>query len=331
MKATLEQLLNGEDLPEDRAREAMGWMADEAVPVAWKGAFLAALRAKGETAAEIRGMATAMRAAARPLEARFAGPLIDTCGTGGDGSGSINISTATALLLAACGVGVVKHGNRSVSSKSGSADVLEALGLNLPAGPDEAGACLERSGFTFLFAPHFHPAMKAVVPVRRAMSVRTVFNLLGPLTNPARPPFQILGTFSPETSEKLAHALSGMGLTRAYVVHGAPHWDEATPIGPFHRWEVTPGSVTYAVVDPLEAYGIPRCTVDDLAGGDAVENAAHLRAIFEGARGARRDAVVLNAALGLELVGRASGREAVAMAADVLDRGGVLRLLERIG
>ena len=331
MKETLELLLDGVDLAEARASDAMGWLADEAVPSAWKGAFLAALRAKGETPDEIRGMATAMRRAARPLVANFDGPLIDTCGTGGDGSGSINISTATALLLAACGIGVVKHGNRSVSSKSGSADVLEALGIHLPADPVEAGACLDRSGFTFLFAPHFHPAMKAVVPVRRAMSVRTVFNLLGPLTNPARPPYQILGTFSRETSETLAHALSGMGLIRAFVVHGAPHWDEATPIGPFHRWEVTPGSVKYELVDPQVRYGIPRCTVADLAGGDATENAAHLRAIFEGKRGPHRDAVVLNAALGLELVGRATGEEATTLASQVLDDGGVLRLLERIG
>jgi len=331
MKATLEALLDGEHLSEAQASTAMGWLASEDVSPAWKGAFLAALRAKGETPAEIRGMATAMRAAALPLATDFDGPLIDTCGTGGDGSGSINVSTATALLLAACGVGVVKHGNRSVSSKSGSADVLEALGIHLPKGPEEAGELLARSGFTFLFAPHFHPAMKAVVPVRRAMSVRTVFNLLGPLTNPARPPHQVLGTFSRSTSELLAHALSGMGVKRAYVVHGAPHWDEATPIGPFHRWKVTPGSVAYELVDPLETYGIPRCTVEDLAGGDAAENAAHLRAIFSGQKGAHRDAVVLNAALGLELVGVASGKNAAAKAAEALDNGAVLRLLERIG
>jgi anthranilate phosphoribosyltransferase len=331
MKATLESLLEGQNLTENDAHRAMGWMADETVSPAWKGAFLAALRAKGETPEEIRGMATAMRAAARPLATRVEGPLIDTCGTGGDGSGSINVSTATALVLAASGVGVVKHGNRSVSSRSGSADVLEALGLNLPKGPRDAEACLARTGFTFLFAPHFHPAMKAVVPVRRAMSVRTVFNLLGPLTNPARPSHQVLGTFSTHTSELLAHALSGMEITRAFVVHGAPHWDEATPIGPFHRWEVTPGAVLHTVVDPLETYGIPRCTVEDLAGGDADENAGHLRAIFEGRKGAHRDAVVLNAALGLEVLGRASGRAAAAMAAEALDSGAVLRLLASIG
>ena len=331
MKATLERLLMGGDLTEEQASTAMGWLADEAVSPTWKGAFLAALRAKGETPEEIRGMAQAMRAAARPLITDYQGPLIDTCGTGGDGSDGINVSTATALLLAACGVGVVKHGNRSVSSKSGSADVLEAMGMHLPEGPEEAGACLARSGFTFLFAPHFHPAMKAVVPVRRAMSVRTVFNLLGPLTNPARPPYQILGTFSRHTSELLAHALSGMAITRAYVVHGAPHWDEATPVGPFHRWDVTPGSVVYELVDPLETYEIPRCSVQDLAGGDAAENARHLREIFEGKTGARRDAVVLNAALGLEVVGLATGREATAMAAAALDSGAVLSLLKRIG
>ncbi len=328
MKATLEALLRSEDLTEAQAHKAMGWLAAADVSPAWKGAFLAALRAKGETPEEVRGMATAMRAAARPLIAEFDGPLIDTCGTGGDGSGSFNVSTATALVLAACGVGVVKHGNRSVSSLSGSADVLEALGLDLPKDAVQAGECLARCGFAFLFAPHFHPAMKAVVPVRRAMAVRTVFNLLGPLTNPARPQFQLLGTFSRQTSELVARALSGMELTRAFVVHGAPAWDEATPIGPFHRWEVTPGSIRYELVDPLESYGIPRCTPEDLAGGDAAENASCLRAIFEGEPGHRRDAVVLNAALGLELVGFASGREATAKAAAALDSGAVLRLLE---
>ncbi len=207
----------------------------------------------------------------------------------------------------------MKHGNRSVSSRSGSADVLEALGMRLPPGPDEARDLLERTGFTFLFAPHFHPAMKAVVPVRRAMGVRTAFNILGPLTNPASPPYLLLGAFSPDMAELMARAVAGGGARRAWVVHGEPGWDEATPVGEFLVFEAENGTVRRRTRDPSE-WGLDRCAAEDLAGGDAGENAARLAAVLEGReRGPHRDALVLGAALALELTGRTeSGNPAAA-------------------
>ena len=329
MRELLETLLQGTDLSADQAEQLLRGLTDPEVDPAVKGGLLAALRAKGETADEIRGMAMAMRAAARPVDAGPGPALIDTCGTGGDGSHAINISTAASLVIAACGLRVVKHGNRSISSKSGSADVLEALGIRLPAGPEEAEAQLRLTGWTFLFAPHFHPSMKAVVPVRRAMKVRTAFNMLGPLTNPAQPAHQVVGAFSVEACQLMAGALSGMPITRCAVVHGDPGWDEATPMGPFHLWTVTPGKVEHRLVDPAE-YGVARCRVEDLAGGEASENAAALRAVFEGAFGPHRDAILLNAAIALQTVQELGPVEAFAMAADAIDSGRVRALLEAL-
>ncbi len=196
------------------------------------GALLAALRTKGVTPAEVRGLAGAMRALARKPALPEAPDAIDIVGTGGDASGSLNLSTGAALLAAACGLPVVKHGNRSISSRSGSADLLEALGLVLPLDETEAGRCFEATGFTFLFAPYFHPAMKALAPIRAALGIRTVFNLLGPLTNPAAPRFRLIGAYDEATAELMAGTLAGMDIERAWVVHGAAGWDEATPVGP---------------------------------------------------------------------------------------------------
>ena len=305
-------------------------MADAA-----KGAVLAALRAKGVTADELCGMAQALRAAATPLPGRPAGPLVDTCGTGGDGAGSINVSTATALAVAALGIPVVKHGNRSVSSRSGSADVLEAMGIGLPATARDAGDMLARCGFTFLFAPLFHPAMKAVAPVRRALGVRTVFNILGPLANPATPSHQLVGAYDPDAARLMARALAGLELERAFVVHGAPAWDEATPMGPFLLLDVTGGTVTERTVDPRD-YGIPRCRPEDLAGGDPEKNARLLGDALGGSPGPRRDAVVLNTALVLQLLepGRRprplDPREAAARAEAALESGAVAQLIARL-
>ncbi len=318
----LNHLLDRHDLSESQAAELLHELVDPEVDPIVKGALLAALRTKGETPDEVRGMAKAMAEMALPLPHRPADPVLDTCGTGGDGSHTINISTGAALVLAACGVTVAKHGNRSISSRSGSADVLEALGVSLAATPQAIGEQLARTGFTFLFAPVFHPAMKAVGPLRRTLAVRTVFNVLGPLSNPARPSHQVVGAFSPEACELMALALVGM-VQRAYVVHGHPGWDEATPCGPFDLWVVTPGGVLRERRDPEALYGIPRCAPDDLTGGDADENAAALRAVFGGARGPHRDAIVLNAALGLEVLGRATGRDAVARAEAAIDDGSV--------
>ena len=221
----LERLLQKEDLTEVQAEELLRKITDGSLPGELIAGLLVALRAKGETPAEVRGFAKAMRALAKRPEIAPGKPVVDIVGTGGDRSGSLNLSTGSALLLAACGVRVVKHGNRSVSSKSGSADVLEELGYKLPADPAQAGNSLKATGFTFLFAPFFHPAMKTVAPVRRAMGVRTVFNILGPLTNPAEPPFMLLGAYSEAAAEMMAKTLSGMKIERAFVVHGKPGWD----------------------------------------------------------------------------------------------------------
>jgi anthranilate phosphoribosyltransferase len=326
VKETLERLIGGTHLAEDEASDLLLGLTDGAVPQAMAGAVLAALRAKGETAEEVRGFSTAMRGLARRPALTNGRKPVDVVGTGGDGSHSLNLSTGAALLAAACGVPVVKHGNRSVSSRCGSADVLEALGVPMQLDEEAAGACYERTGFTFLFAPYYHPAMAALAPVRRALGVRTVFNLLGPLTNPASPPFGVFGAFSTRAAELLADALAGLPIERAFVVHGACGWDEATPVGAFLLLDVRPGRVTRTVRDPGDL-GIPRCGPGDLAGADAAENARRLEAVFDGERGPHRDALVLGAALALEVTGEAGAADGVARAAQALDSGAGKRLL----
>ena len=291
--AVLDQLLDGKSLSEQQANALMHKLAEGDMPAALAGALLAGLRAKGETPEEIRGFATAMRDLAVHPTIPDGSPTVDTVGTGGDGSGSLNLSTGTGLLAAACGTRVVKHGNRSVSSRSGSADMLECLGMPLPMHEKEAVACLQATGFTFLFAPAYHPAMKAVVPVRGALSVRTVFNMLGPLTNPAAPPYQLIGAWSYDAAKLMAETLAGMPIERAFVVHGAPGWDEASPVGEFALFDVLPGKVSETTRTP-EDYGLPRCTPEDLAGGDAEHNANELRRVFSGEdKGAHRDALLM--------------------------------------
>jgi anthranilate phosphoribosyltransferase len=318
----LERVLNRRSLTEDEAATLMQHMAAGEVEPALAGAMLAALRAKGETAEEIRGFANAMRDLAVHPEIPHGEPTVDTVGTGGDGSGSFNLSTGTGLLAAACGARVVKHGNRSVSSRSGSADMLESLGMTMPLDEQAALDCLAATGFTFLFAPAYHPAMKAIMPVRGALGVRTVFNMLGPLTNPATPPYQLIGAFSAEAAGLMAETLSGMAIERAFVVHGDPGWDEATPAGEFILYDVSRGSVLECRRTP-EQYGLERCAPEDLAGGDAEHNALELTRVFQGEdRGAHRDALLMGTSLVLEVTGRASDeREGVAMAADAIDSG----------
>jgi anthranilate phosphoribosyltransferase len=320
--AILDGLLNGRDLSESQAYDLMNQLAGGDLPDALAGALLAGLRAKGETADEIRGFATAMRELAVHPDIPDGAPTIDTVGTGGDGSGSLNISTGTGLLAAACGLRVVKHGNRSVSSRSGSADMLECLGMPLPLHEEQAINCLAATGFTFLFAPAYHPAMKAIMPIRGALAVRTVFNILGPLTNPAAPPFQLIGAFHQETAKLMADSLSGMPLERAFVVHGEPGWDEATPAGDFWLYDVTPGKVIETRRRP-EDYGLARCNPEDLAGGDAEQNAAELVRVFTGEdKGAHRDALLMGTSLMLEVQGLAeSAEDGVAQAAAAIDDG----------
>lgn len=320
--ALLDSLLNGEALTERQAYELMHKLAEGDLPAALAGALLAGLRAKGETADEIRGFATAMRELAIHPSIPAGAPTVDTVGTGGDGSGSLNISTGTGLLAAACGSRVVKHGNRSVSSRSGSADMLECLGMPLPLHEKQAVDCLEATNFTFLFAPAYHPAMKAVMPIRGALSVRTVFNVLGPLTNPAAPPFQLIGAYSKDAAKLMAEALSGMPLERAFVVHGEPGWDEATPAGKFLLYDVSPGSVTENTRSP-EDYGLARCKPADLEGGDAEHNAKELVRVFTGDdKGAHRDALLMGTSLVLEVQGMAKdAKDGVAQAAAAIDDG----------
>jgi anthranilate phosphoribosyltransferase len=229
------------------------------------------------------------------------------------------------------GIRVAKHGSNAVSSRSGSADVIRSLGLPLPLDEVQAGKCLDATSFTFFFAPHYHPAMKAIMPVRHALGVRTVFNILGPLLNPAEPQFHLIGAYRLDVAELMAEALSGMPIERAYVVHGDPGWDEATPVGPFHLFDVRPGKVVRTTRNAAE-FGLPPCTPEELKGGDVAHNVAHLRAVLEGRdRGAHRNAVVLQAALVLELLGKAATpREAASKVEDAIESGAGRILLEKL-
>ena len=330
-KATLEHLLNGEDLTEAASADLMRLLTDEALPQVTSAALLIALRAKGENADEVRGFARAMRELAVRVEVPEGLRAADSVGTGGDGSGSLNLSTGTGLVAAACGIPMVKHGNRSVSSKSGSADVLESLGVPLAKDPATALRCLEQTGFTFLFAPFYHPAMKAIAPVRSALGVRTVFNILGPLTNPAKPPFHLIGAFDIPTARLLADTLAGMDIERAFVVHGEPGWDEATPAGSFILFDVRRGSVVEEWRNPAD-YGLPTCSPKDLAGGNAEVNAAALEKVLAGEdQGAHADALALGAGLLLELTGRVPDMESgIQQARDVIASGEGMRVLERL-
>ena len=327
----LDGLLDGESLTEQQAYELMQKLAEGDMPPALAGALLAGLRAKGETPEEIRGFATAMRDLAVHPAIPDGAPTVDTVGTGGDASGSLNLSTGTGLLAAACGARVVKHGNRSVSSRSGSADMLECLGVPLPLHEKEAVACLEATNFTFLFAPAYHPAMKAIMPVRGAMAVRTVFNMLGPLANPAAPPFQLIGAWSYDAAKLMAETLAGMPIERAFVVHGEPGWDEATPVGEFVLFDAVPGKVTETARTP-EDYGVQRCRPEDLAGGDAEHNASELQRVFSGEdKRAHRDALLMGTSLVLEVAGSARDlKHGVEMAAAALDGGDAAAFLERL-
>ncbi|MEE8237656.1 MAG: anthranilate phosphoribosyltransferase [Gammaproteobacteria bacterium] len=327
----LERVLAGSDLSEAEAAWILRSMAEDDLAPALSGALLIALRCKGEVASEIRGFAQAMRELARRPDIPPGGAYVDIVGTGGDNSGSLNLSTGSALLAAACGLKVVKHGNRSISSRSGSADALEALGLPIPLDEKEAGRSLATLGFTFLFAPHYHPAMKSIGPVRGALGVRTVFNILGPLANPAAPPFHVIGAFSEEMAEIMAQTLSGMDAERSFVVHGAPGWDEATPVGEFLCFDVRPGMVQRSVRDPADV-GLTRCDAADLLGGEALANADRLAAALRGEdTPAHRDALALGAALALEVTGTEPDAErAVERARQALEDGSAAEFLQRL-
>jgi anthranilate phosphoribosyltransferase len=330
-RQTLDHLLERRSLSEAQAASLLKTLAAPDLAPAMAGALLAALRAKGATADEVRGFAGAMRALAIKPALPAAIDAIDIVGTGGDGSGSLNLSTGAALLAAACGLPVVKHGNRKISSRSGSADLMEALGFTLPLDEYRAAECFVATGFTFLFAPYFHPAMKALAPIRAALGIRTVFNLLGPLTNPAAPRFLLVGAYDAPTAELMAGTLAGTPIERAWVVHGAGGWDEATPIGSFVAFDVTPAGITRLEIDP-EHFGIARCAAGDLAGGDAKANLKALVDVFEGRdRGAHFDTLVLQCGLALMIAGRAqSVAGGIALARAVVDSGKALAWLQRL-
>ena len=316
----LSRLLDGEDLSRAESRDVMGSiMAGEATP-AQIGGFLVALRLKGETAAEIAGAAEAMRSHAIMVRPHR-DDLVDTAGTGGDGGKTFNISTAAALVAAAAGAGVAKHGNRSVSSQSGSADVLEALGFELDLTPERIAESIDTLGFGFMFAPTHHPAMKHAGPVRRELAARTVFNVLGPLTNPAGARAQVVGVYSPLLVPVIADVLAQLDARRAFVVHGAGGIDELSPAGPNLVCEVFEGRVTRREIDPLDL-GVPRCDPDELRGGDPASNARAIREVFDGGNGGRRSAILLNAAGAIAAGGHAADlKEGLAIAREALESG----------
>ena len=303
-----------QSLSREQARDVMSEILAGKATDAQIAALLVALHMKGETVEEIVGFAEAIRAAATPLpltrdsaldvSGTERDALVDTCGTGGDASGTFNISTATALIVAGAGVRVAKHGNRSMTSKCGSADVMEALGVKVDLPPARLGACLEQVGIAFLFAPLMHSAMKHVQPARRELKLRTVFNLLGPLTNPAKASAQVVGVYSADLVDKLAEALSILGLRRALVVHGDDGLDEITITGPTRVAEVRLGNVRTYEVTP-EEFGIRRASLKEISGGDAQQNADIIRDILEGNKSPCRDVVLLNAAAALVAAERA--------------------------
>ena len=315
----ISKLLGGADLSRDEARDVMDQvMRGDATPAQIAG-FLISLRAKGETVEEIAGCAEAMRSHALPVRPQRQ-DVIDTAGTGGDGAGTVNLSTAAALVAAAVGAGVAKHGNRAVSSACGSADVLEALGFDIELTPEEIARSIDELGFGFLFAQAHHPAMKHAGPVRRELATRTVFNILGPLTNPASASRQVIGVFAPDLTETVAEALSGLGTRRAMVVHGAGGIDELSPAGPNLVYHVN-GNIEREELDPRDL-GIPVCAPSDLSGGTPVQNAAAIRMVFSGAPGPKRDAILLNAAAALMVADIAEDmREGLALAATAIDSG----------
>jgi anthranilate phosphoribosyltransferase len=329
IQQALARLLDGHDLSREEAHGVMGSIMSGEATSAQIAGFLVALRAKGETADEIAGCAEAMREHALVVRPQR-DDLVDTAGTGGDGAKTINISTAAALVAAAAGAGVAKHGNRAVSSASGSADVLEALGFNLELPPERIARSIDELGFGFLFAPTHHPAMRHAAPVRRELAARTVFNVLGPLTNPAGARAQVVGVYSPELVPTIADVLVRLGATRAFVVHGAGGIDELSPAGPNVVCEVVDGDVRTRNIDPLEL-GLEPSDPAELRGGSPQQNAAAIHAVFAGENGGRRNAILLNAAGAIAAAGNVEDlREGLELARDAVDSGAAAAQLQQL-
>lgn len=320
--AYLERVVGRENLSAEEARAAMETILSGRASHAQIAAFLVALRMKGETVEELVGFARAMRAMAAPVNAGGGDePLLDTCGTGGDGSGTFNISTIAAFVVAGAGVRVAKHGNRSISSQCGSADLLEALGIRVAVSAEQAARAIRETGIGFLFAPAMHTAMKHAQPVRVELKMRTVFNLLGPLTNPAGANTQVAGAPSPRAAELIAGALAALGLRRGFVVHGADGLDEITTTGPSLLFAIRDGGVERRTVTP-DDFGVPVARAEALRGGDPARNLEIAREVLAGCPGPRREIVLVNASAGLVAAGRAASfSEAMRLAAESIDAG----------
>ena len=320
LKALIGKVATGASLAREEARTAFDVMMSGAATPAQIGGFLMALRVRGETVDEITGAVEVMRE--KMLRVAAPAEAIDIVGTGGDGSGSYNVSTASAFVTAACGVPVAKHGNRALSSKSGAADVLTALGVKIEIGPEKIAECIQEAGVGFMFAPAHHAAMKHVGPARVELGTRTAFNLLGPLSNPAGVKRQMTGVFARAWVEPIARVLANLGTTAAWVVHGADGLDEITVTGETHVAELKDGRISTFVIDP-ESVGLTRHRPEALKGGDAEVNAAALRAVLDGEPSAYRDIVLMNAGAALVVAGKAATlAEGVALAAAAIDTGG---------
>jgi len=342
IKQAIAKVVEGQDLSESEMIEVMNQvMGGEATP-AQIGALITALRIKGETVEEIRGAARVMRDHATPIRVGRTvdidrdeinldrETILDTCGTGGSGTRSFNISTTVAFVVAACGVKVAKHGNRSVSSACGSADVLEALGVNLDVTPEQVAAAIDEVGVGFLFAPALHGAMKHAIGPRREIGIRTIFNILGPLTNPAGADCQVLGVFREDLVQPLAEVLCGLGCRRGFVVHGSDGMDEITLTGTTRVASIAEGKVVLGTIDPRQ-FGLNTCQLSDLQGGDAPANAAIVRDVLAGKPGPRRDVVLLNAAYALTAAGVVDDpQDGFTMAAAAIDEGRALARLESL-
>jgi anthranilate phosphoribosyltransferase len=328
LRGAIVKVAAGDSLSQEEAAEAFDLVMSGVATPAQIGALVMGLRVRGETVDEIAGAARAMRA--KVLTVRAPEGAIDTCGTGGDGKGTFNISTCAAFVVAGAGVQVAKHGNRAISSRSGSADVLKELGVNIEASPETISRCIAECGLGFMFAPAHHAAMRHVAQVRTELGTRTIFNLLGPLANPAGAKYQVVGVFGKEWVEPIAQVLALLGTMRAWVVHGSDGLDELTTTGISDVAVVDAGKVSTFRISPRNA-GLPDARPEDLTGGNAVENAAHIRAVLGGLKGPLRDIVLLNAAAALLVAGKANTlREGVALASESIDSGKALAVLEAL-
>ena len=329
IKEAIKKVVMNEDLQESEMMEVMDEVMEGTATPAQIAAFITALRMKGETVEEVTGAARIMRQKATKIDARSS-IIVDTCGTGGDGRNSFNISTTTAFVVAAAGVTVAKHGNRAVSSGCGSADLLEALAVNIDAGPEIVEECVQEIGIGFLFAPRLHGAMKYAIGPRREIGVRTIFNMLGPLTNPAGATSQLLGVYDPRLTEMFARVLKNLGTKRAFVVHGSDGLDEATVTGETRISELKDGLITTYNINPIDLFG-ETYRGEELMGGDASTNAQITIDVLTGKDGARRKIVLLNAALAI-VAGEKAGdiREGVAIAEECIDNGAAIKKLQTL-